>query len=246
MSIFSATILVSILASDLSLSKIFENICQLLFIDNVIKLWDTFYHKAWLVQHTCYDLLTQIWSEYLLPVLHHFRIKALEAKLQLLQAKIRAAEKRYEQDQQRCDSRSDEMKGITQLLQILQDTMRELSMQQEADCSACENRFAALEKRFEEKVLAMQITLTGLCTAGEHFRAKQERMAEEYETLKVEQKRLAAMMEHSVPSSNSIEQVQLDVEALRSYLLEEADSRRSLIKGRRASVSPLSQSQSSL
>jgi hypothetical protein len=250
LTILAATILFSILASDLSPTKLLENFFQLVTVDNVIKLWKAIYHGAWLLMHKCGNVLASLWTEYILPIFHHARIKALETKLQLVQIKLRNAEKRYDQDQKLCANRSDEMKGITQLLQILQETMHELSRQQEQDCSACESRFAALQKMFEEKLLALQITLTGLCHTGEHFREEQKRLAEEHAALKAEQQRLAdvqhKMMEHSIPASDSIERVQSDVEELRCYLLDEADSRRSLIKGRRASLSPLSQSQSRL
>lgn len=171
-----ATILVSILVSDLSPNKLIENLCQLVTVENVIKLWSTFYHQTSLLKHKCYNFLASCWLEYILPVFHHWQIKALEVKLQLLQAKIRAAEKRYEQDQQRCDSRSDEMKGITQLLQILQDTVYELSTQQEKDCTTCDNRYKSLQKLQEEKLLALQITLTSLCTSGERLKEEQKRI----------------------------------------------------------------------
>jgi hypothetical protein len=89
--------------------------------------------------------------------------------------------------------------------------------------------------------------LTSLCTAGEKVKEEQKRIAEEHEALKEEQQRLTnaqkEMMDQSLPKSDSIEKVQSDVASLRSYLLEEADSRRSLLDGRRGS---LSQSQSSL
>lgn len=237
--LFSLGIFLSILASDLSPNTLFQRLCEFATADNIGKLWVTSHRKLRQLQHKYQVILWTYWSDSIRSLLYP-ELETIQIKLQLLQAKIRTAEKRYERDQKRCDDRSDEMKGITQLLQILQETVYDLEKRLKRDVRACESRRETLHALQGEELVALGNTLNGLFAAGERFRDEQQRLAEEQAVLKDEQKRLAdaqrELMDQSMPNSDSIEKVQTEVESLRSYLLVEADSRRNMLDGQRASL----------
>jgi hypothetical protein len=139
---------------------------------------------------------------------------------------------------------ADDINILKQLIGYLASSQtnsaRNFKRMQEQDRADWKMKYKVLQKLFDEKLLSFQATLTALSSTVDKVGRDHTFLTSEYQQMVFIQKKIEctqkSLLDKSLPTSDSIERVQTEVDSLRSYLLEEADSRRSLLEGRKGSI----------
>lgn len=119
-------------------------------------------------------------------------------------------------------------------------SVRNIERLRDQDRADWKMKYKILQKLFDEKLLSFQSTIMELSSKVDKIGRDHSFLTAEYQQMVFIQKKIEStqksLLDNSLPTTDSIERVQIEVDSLRSYLLEEADSRRSLLEGRKGSM----------